>query len=65
MNSSQSKGEKREGDPIEVIEIDRKRPCSANDSGASDTGEAQDENRRMSRRKKGRVSLSFVSVNLF
>ncbi|XP_026279739.2 lysine-specific histone demethylase 1A [Frankliniella occidentalis] len=54
MNSSQTKTEKRENDPLDAGDSDRKRPCSANDSGASDAGDGQDDNRRTSRRKKGK-----------
>lgn len=55
MNSSQTKSDKRDSDSVESGETDRKRPCSANDSGASDAGDGQDDSRRTSRRKKGKV----------
>lgn len=55
MNSSQPKTEKRESDSLDSTENDRKRPCSANDSGASEAGDGQDDSRRTSRRKKGKV----------
>ncbi|KAJ1531820.1 hypothetical protein ONE63_000474 [Megalurothrips usitatus] len=54
MNSSQTKSDKRESETLESGDSDRKRPCSANDSGASDAGDGQDDNRRTSRRKKGK-----------
>lgn len=55
MNSSQNKIDKREIEALEAA--DTKRPCSANDSGASDAGDGQDDSRRTTRRKKGKVSL--------
>lgn len=54
MNSSQNKTDKREIESLDAA--DTKRPCSANDSGASDAGDGLEDSRRTTRRKKGKSS---------
>lgn len=57
MNSVVSKKEGRDDVSYPLIVLERMRPCLANESGGvSDTVDSQKEGRRMSRRKKAKVS---------
>jgi hypothetical protein len=61
MNSNLFKKDKREGVSYPIIDLERKRPCLANESaGVSDTVDTQEEGRRMSRRKKAKV-INFLN----